>query len=147
MPERVSTLEALNVGDTLRFGTAAVLLPCLYVAVSVVSFARLRTGLLGVFGRLAVPGSPGPKRIVWAVTTTDRYLPGERKCLVRSLTSEVLLHLYGHCPQHRIGVDRAGDTGVEAHSWLEYDGEVLIGDVPDLDRYEPLPSLESANLT
>jgi hypothetical protein len=51
--------------------------------------------------------------------------------------------MYGHEPTHRLGVDKDSEDGVKAHSWLEYDGEILVGDLPDLDRYEPLPPLES----
>lgn len=143
MTGRVSRIRALNTGDVLRLWAAAVLLPWLYVAVIVLPFARLRTGLLCVSDRLPVPGSPKAKRVVWAVTTADRYIPGARKCLVRSLTTELLLRLYGHRPDHRIGIDKTVDGGVKAHSWLEYEGEIIIGDLPNLGRYEPLPPLEA----
>lgn len=143
MTGRLSTVRSLNVGDIGRLWTATVLLPLFDVAVIGLSFARLREWLLWTTARIAVPGTPRPERIVWAVTTADRYLPGERKCLVRSLACETLVRMYGHEPEHRLGVDKDTEDGAKAHSWLEYEGEILIGDLPDLDRYEPLPPLES----
>jgi hypothetical protein len=52
--------------------------------------------------------------------------------------------LYAFEPDHKIGVATGSDASMEAHSWLEYDDEVLIGDVNDLNRYEPLPSIDAA---
>jgi hypothetical protein len=141
---RVTTLRSLTLGDVARLSLSVTLLPALYVAVSILPFARLRKGQLWLTERGRLPGSPDSARIVWAVATADRYLPGERKCLVRSLTTEAVMRLYGYDPTHRIGVDRGDDGGMKAHSWLEYEGEVIIGDVPNLDRYEPLPPLSAA---
>lgn len=143
MTGRLSTVRSLNVGDVGRLWTAAVLLPLFDAAVVGLSFGRLREWLLRATARIAVPGTPRLKRIVWAVTTVDRYLPGERKCLVRSLACETLTRMYGYEPKHRLGVDKDAEDGAKAHSWLEHEGEILIGDLPDLDRYEPLPPLES----
>lgn len=144
---RLDTAQSLAVGDAVRLAAVACLVPVLSVAVSAVSFGRLRTGICRWADRLSrfVPGTPSPARVTWAVTTTDRYLPGERKCLLRSLTTETVLRLYGYDPTHRIGVDRRGE-GIEAHSWLEHEGEILIGDLPDLDRYDPLPPLQGGSL-
>ena len=134
-------LLARSPGDYPRFATAAVLLLAIDVAVTVGSFERLRNGLVRVATALArlVPGTPHPVRVVWAVEVADDRVPGDRKCLVRSLSAEFLLRLYGVEPLHRIGVDPTGEF--EAHSWLEYDDEIIIGDLDDMDRYEPLPPL------
>jgi len=134
------TIRALTVGDFARLGTASVLLLCCWGGV-VVSFARLRAALLWAADKAGVPGSPSPSRIVWAVHVVDQRLPGERKCLVRSLTAEVLLHLYGFSPTHRIGVDRTTEGDIQAHSWLVWNDDVLIGQLPDLDSFEELPPL------
>lgn len=141
MTGRTRTLRALTIGDVARLWVAVTLLAALYAAVVVLSFARVRAALVRSTGWGGVPGSPAPTRIVWAVATADRYLPGDRTCLVRSLTTEAIMRLYGYYPTHRIGVDRDADGGVKAHSWLEFEDEVIIGDVPNLDRYEPLPPL------
>lgn len=64
---------------------------------------------------------------------------------MRSLTAEALLRLYGFTPKHRIGVAKETETEMKAHSWLEFQDDVLIGELEDLSRYEPLPSLEMAD--
>lgn len=61
---------------------------------------------------------------------------------MRSLTAEALLRLYAFTPDHRIGVTKEKETDMKAHSWLEIDDNVLIGNLEDLSRYEPLPSLQ-----
>lgn len=88
-----------------------------------------------------IPGSPSPERVTWAVDAADRTVPGERTCLVRSLTAETILCLYEYKPVHRIGVDRSNDGEVKAHSWIEYDDEVLIGELENLSDFQPLPPL------
>jgi hypothetical protein len=90
-----------------------------------------------------VPGTPTHIRVVSAVKLADHHLPGSRKCLTRSSTAEVLLLLYGFAPEHRIGVAKEGDGEISAHSWLKLDDEVIIGELDDHARFDPLPSLEA----
>lgn len=142
---RLSTFRAYSTGDEARVSLSAVLLPVVWIAVVVGSFSRVRAGLLWVADRAAVPGDPTPARVATAVAVADGWLPGERTCLVRSLTAETLLRLYGHRPVHRIGVDTGVADGMKAHSWLEHGDEILIGDLEDLDRYTPLPPLDEGD--
>lgn len=134
-------------GDKLRGLLSVVLLLTVPVALWLTSFSTVRTALLGTAarGRALVPGDASPHRVVRAVVVADARLPGSRSCLVRSLASEALLRLYGHVPTHRIGVDPGAEDGFAAHSWLEHDGDVLIGDIEDMARYEALPPLDSGD--
>jgi hypothetical protein len=102
----------------------------------------VRTSLLWIArrGRVLAPGDPSPRRIARTINVVDCRIPGHRTCLVRSMTCETLLGWHGHIPTHRLGVDPDSDDGFVAHSWLEYEGDILIGD-EDVDRYEPLPPL------
>ncbi|ESP90005.1 lasso peptide biosynthesis B2 protein [Candidatus Halobonum tyrrellensis] len=140
----LSTALSLGFGDQARLLTAAALLVTVSVGVVVGSFARLRDLLLwaGDAAAPVVPGDPTPARVAGAVDVADRGLPGDRTCLVRSLTAETLLRLYGYTPVHRIGVDTAVESGMKAHSWLEYGDDILIGEVEDLSRFTPLPPLD-----
>lgn len=130
-------------GDQVRVLLAAVLLVSTSVGFALGSFSRIRQGLLWLSSRLSpiVPGTPTAERVVSAVEAADRPLPGHRTCLMRSLTAETLLQLYAFTPEHRIGVTTETTDGMKAHSWLELHDTVLIGDLEDLSRYEPLPSL------
>jgi hypothetical protein len=134
----------MGVGGVCRLLAASGLLLALRVGFVVLSFASTRDRLLWVttLGARAVPGSPSPERVVWAVEVADRRVPGSRTCLMRSLTAETLLVLYGYDPVHRIGVDTDGESTFLAHSWLEWEGRVIIGDLEDLSKFEPLPPLD-----
>ena len=130
-------------GDQARATLAAVLLVSVSIGFFIGSFSRVRRYLLWLCDAFSsiVPGAPDPERIVSAVDAADRYVPGHRTCLMRSLTAEALLRLYGFEPHHRIGVTKEAETDMKAHSWLELHDDVLIGDLEELSRYEPLPSL------
>lgn len=159
---RLAGFLAVSMGGQFRLLLAAALLVTVRVGIVALSFDRCRRVLLvpaGIFSRI-VPGAPSPPRIAWAVDAADRSIPGHRTCLMRSLSAEVLHVLYDHDVIHRIGVDanppddaspshRQSSPAItppagidfEAHSWIEYDGEVIIGHLEDLSRFEPLPPL------
>jgi hypothetical protein len=141
---RVVGLLSASAGETLRLLLSAALLSTVSLGIDRFSLSRVRAILLWTagFARPLSPGTPTPGRTAWAVKIADRQLPGDRTCLVRSLAGETLLRLYGFAPEHRIGVDKGADGAVEAHSWLEHEGRILIGNLDDLSRYEPLPSLD-----
>ena len=143
LPRLFRTFSSLPLGDQLRLLGGAVLLVSFSIAFAVGSFSRIRRYLLYVASRISpvVPGRPAPEQVIAAVTTADRYVPGYRTCLMRSLSAEVLLRLYGVVPVHYIGVDNTTDE-FEAHSWLEYEGRILIGDTVDLSKFETLPPLD-----
>ncbi|MCG6136157.1 MAG: lasso peptide biosynthesis B2 protein [Nostoc sp. LLA-1] len=84
-------------------------------------------------------------KIVWAVNKVTHYVPGA-KCLARALTTQVLMRRYGHSGELRLGVAKAETGKLEAHAWIESQGLVIIGNIPDLSRYMPLPSLEGVKL-
>jgi Transglutaminase-like superfamily len=84
-------------------------------------------------------------KIVWAVNAVSRYMPGV-KCLARALTAEIMMKSYGYSPQLRIGVAKGEKGNLQAHAWIEYQGKVAIGNLPDLSRYIPLPSLQGVRL-
>lgn len=143
--DRTRTFVTASPGDKLRLAVASGLLVVTWGGVLAVSFDRFRSLLVGIgdLGARVVPGTPTAGRVVAAVDVADSWVPGSRTCLVRSLTAEVLLRAYGHSFEHRIGVDRDGSDSVRAHSWIESGGEVLIGDLDDLDEYEPLPPISA----
>ena len=85
-------------------------------------------------------------KIVWAVNVATRYMPGSAKCLARALTTQVLMNSYGYHPELRIGVAKGEGGTLEAHAWIEYQGQVAIGYLTDLYRFIPLPSFEGAKL-
>jgi len=141
--DRIRAFFSLCPNDQFRLITASCLLIVIWAGVFVVSFQRFRLVLvkIGILSESIMPGSPTPERVAKTVDTADRHLPGERTCLVRSLSTEVLLTSYNCAFTHRIGVDRTSGGQVHAHSWIEYNGKILIGQLEDMSGFEPLPPL------
>ncbi len=108
--------------------------------------------LLHLLGKL---GHPSPKqllksipldRIVWAVNLNSSYTLGNVQCLPRALTTQVLMRSYGYAPQLRIGVTKGAQGNLEAHAWVENQGQVVIGYLRDFSRFTPLPSFKGSKL-
>lgn len=85
-------------------------------------------------------------QIIWAVNVVTRYIPGGAKCLARALTTQVLMNWCGFQPKLRIGVAKNETGKLDAHAWIEYRGRIAIGNLPDLERFVNLPSLEGVKL-
>ena len=80
-------------------------------------------------------------RAAWAVSALGRRLP-MMTCLVQAIALQTLLAEHGDIAILRIGVRREVSDGsaprLLAHAWLERDGRVLIGHMPDLASYAAL---------
>ena len=138
-----SELITTPFGDQCRVILAGLLLFTLPIIFSIGSFHRTRRKIIAFSKRIAqiIPGTPTCTRVISAVKIADHYLPGNRKCLIRSSTAEALLLIYGFNPDHRIGIAKQDQEEISAHSWIEIDDNVLIGEINDLERFSPLPSL------
>lgn len=93
------------------------------------------------------PGTPrdaAPREVAWAVKVAADYLPGEYKCLPRAYAAHVLLARHGHGSEVRVGVARDAQGKVEAHAWVVCDGQTVIGQVEDMQRFVPLPDFSRA---
>lgn len=136
-------LTSIGFGDMCRLFLAGMLLLFFPVAFSVSSFTRIRQRMirLSKWGAGVVPGTPSCTRVVSAVEIADYHLPGDRKCLTRSSTAEVLLFMYGFTPEHRIGVSKKDHDVIAAHSWIELNNDIILGELDDLERFNLLPPL------
>ncbi len=108
---------------------------------------------LALVRRQAPPSHPAaeqalPQRpIIRAVRAASRRVaPRDRPGLAQALVLLVLFRRHGHPAELRIGVSKNDQQQLHAHAWVESDGRVVIGDLPDLDRYTPLPSLEQSHI-
>lgn len=106
--------------------------------VSVSAFAARAAAL---DSRLA---SVRPNRLAWAVDAAARRVPAA-SCLTRALVMQMLLTRAGRRAEVVVGVRRDGAKGFESHAWLRHDGQILVGDTGDLDRFAPLLSLSAAS--
>jgi hypothetical protein len=82
------------------------------------------------------------KRLSWAVQAAAKRIPGA-SCLTQALALHWLLARAGHSADLRIGVAKDAAGGFASHAWLEHEGEILIGDNGELDRYSPILAFSS----
>jgi hypothetical protein len=116
------------------------------VALSLVSFQTVRAGLVRMGkpsqGMLPDTGATDVQKRLWAVEVTGHYLLRERPCLTKALVAQMLLSRRGYQTILRIGVAHSSDRSLQAHAWLERNGEIIVGRLHDLGRFTPLPPLE-----
>lgn len=92
--------------------------------------------LMRQFGRIDAT----PDMLAWAVRSTSRFVPGS-KCLCQAITGQILMSLNGLSTELRIGVQKLDTEPFAAHAWLIRQGKILIGNLPNLADYVPLPAL------
>jgi len=78
-----------------------------------------------------------PGQITWAVTCAAASLPGSGTCLAQAVVGEALLAAHGYSSTVRLGVKKS-QTEFAAHAWVERESTVVIGELSDLDQYQPL---------
>lgn len=136
----MTTRELLSLSRTERalLVTSAALLLTGRVLLAVSDLDRAR-GIVGRFAGVLPPfaGVEEPDHITWAVTCADAYLPGTHTCLVRALAAEALLAEHGYGGTVRLGVCKR-ESEFRAHAWIEREGNVVVGDLTDIDRFRTL---------
>ena len=72
--------------------------------------------------------------LIWATHALGRRMLGDRPCLPQALALQWLLRRKNISTEMRIGVRLEGERKLEAHAWLEKEGQVIIGgrQSPDL---------------
>lgn len=81
-------------------------------------------------------------RVTWGVTAAATRFPVSTSCLVRALAADAMLRHRGFASEVRFGVRKRGDrvSPLEAHAWVECDGEVVLGEIESLPDYAILIS-------
>jgi len=80
-------------------------------------------------------------KVIWAVSVASHYMPGGVKCLARALATQILLHWHGYPADLQIGVAKGEAGQLEAHAWVESQGQIVMGYLSNLSRFTPLPAL------
>jgi hypothetical protein len=87
------------------------------------------------------PGSEAdPAAIALAVRRAARLIPAA-SCLTQALAARAALARRKLACDLRIGVAKDDRGRLQAHAWVECEGRVLLGDLPDLTRFVPMPRL------
>ena len=128
---------------------AGLLIAALQTALKVLPFQRVMEGVYRVARpSQSVGASPGEHShfdrdlAVWAVEAAGRRLLSRNPCLPKALAVLLLFRRAGEDAEMHLGVARETDGPMQAHAWVESDGQVMIGgDVP-LESYTRLPGLD-----
>lgn len=128
---------------------AGLLIAALQTALRVLPFQRVMEGVYRVAGPSPSAGATlrGHSHFdrdlaVWAVEAAGRRLLSRNPCLPKALAILILFRRGGEPAELRLGVNREPDGPVQAHAWVESEGQVVIGgDVP-IQTYTKLPGLD-----
>jgi hypothetical protein len=95
---------------------------------------------------LFVPAQrPSARNIARSIKIASRYLP-KATCLPQALAAQFLLTQNSYPADLQIGVAKNKDGLLEAHAWVRYESEILIGRVQDLNRLVALSSTKREDL-
>lgn len=80
------------------------------------------------------------RSIAQVINRSSRFCPGTVMCLAKALATNTLMNIYGFPSQLHIGVAKGQDNRLEAHAWVEAEGKVVVGYLPDLSRFKAMYS-------
>jgi hypothetical protein len=81
--------------------------------------------------------------IIRAVDVSGRFLIRQRPCLTTAMVAQMMLAQQGYDTTLRIGVARQTPKSIQAHAWLEREGQIVIGRIPGMNRFTVLPPLHN----
>ena len=81
------------------------------------------------------------RAVAWAVERAALAVGGT--CLPKAFVGEWLLRRRGQSVDMRVGVAKDASGGLDAHAWLEVEGETIIGAVEEMGRFSTFPSLQA----
>lgn len=137
---------ALDTRDQLALFPAVLRLAAVRAMLRVLPFKRvLLWADRPVRGGLAPhPVDARTERRFRAVERVGHRLFPRNPCLTEAVVVQRMLRRSGHPSMLRIGVRKAPGALLEAHAWVEYRGEVVIGSRGLSDEHTPLPPFEVA---
>ena len=135
--------RALSLRERRVLGEAMLLLPAVHLVQKLLPFRHWRRLLTPPNGRAPTrPPELEPARVADAVERARRLVPGRYRCLPVAYTTHLLLARHGLPSDIHVGVSHDRDGKVEAHAWVVCQGRIVVGDLPDLSRFVPLPALD-----
>jgi hypothetical protein len=142
IPRRAAKFARLRPADKWLFIRIFALLVRVRLALTFRPFNRVREFARRLGERRAsdITHRPSAHDLTSLVTAAASYIP-RATCLTQALVADAILRRYGYAPDLKIGVGRGDANRFQAHAWIELDGNVVIGDLPTLDQFTPLPTL------
>ena len=87
-----------------------------------------------------------PLDIARATHRSSKLCLGTVKCLAKALTVNILMSKYNYPCKLNIGVTKGKSNALEAHAWVEAEGKVIVGYLPDLSSFQIMYSPEGSLL-
>jgi hypothetical protein len=132
MPPTLRKISRLTSADRSLLGHAFLLHGVIAILCRRVSYGRLDRWLQAMYRLRAVQNRQAEsERVSWAVRTAARGWPGGATCLTEALTARALLRVRGSDVSLRFGVARDPNARLDAHAWLERDGQPIPGSMKD----------------
>jgi hypothetical protein len=137
------SFSSLGRTERWRVVEAATLIPIVWCGLRILRFAALQRMLdRGASVLAAAPRVTARHTIAHsvqrAVNRAAARVPGGRNCLVQALVAHTMLRRHGIPSELRIGVRRTGASLLEAHAWIECDGDILVGGIDGLSDFSRL---------
>lgn len=116
------------------------------VGLHLLPFERLRGWVIHFGEPCREPAKVDEMRvIVRAIERGARFLSLLKiNCLPQALVGHMLLRRKGFDVQLKIGVQKNPPDQLAAHAWLEYRGQVILGDLHGLKQFTAFPALGAA---
>lgn len=124
-PRRVRAWGALS--------EALLLLVLVRIGLRITQYSRLR-GWLASIAHMRTRAQSSVSDVTWAVAAAGRRITGTT-CLAEALAVYTMLRRRGHDPVLRIGVRQRDRSLLDAHAWVECDGQVVMGEVAQITDY------------
>ncbi len=143
MTEKLRKFVHLPTAEKRCFCRAVGLLAYYRLALLVVPLQRL------LENRRRQPAAVAPelhldaRRLARLIKAAATVVPGTT-CLANSLAGRRLFVRYGYPAKIHVGVAKDRRDGFQAHAWLTLAGEIVIGQLPDMEKYRELPDLDTA---
>ena len=138
--------RSLSAADRVIVMEAGALMTFICVAMPVAPFLFVRRVLrtyATALHRDRRAGDVDSSRIAWAITAAARHLPLRTTCLIESLAAEAMLLRRGVPCVLRLGVRSPNSArALDAHAWVECEGDVIAGAVDGLADYAILAGVE-----
>jgi hypothetical protein len=131
----IRSLRHRSVTEWMCLGEAALLHVFVAAALRTVTYARLQR-MLEFMARFSRRTPSSVADITRAIGAISRRAGGAT-CLVDASVAYTMLRRHGHHPRLRIGVKR-GESVLEAHAWVECNGTVVMGELPEMTGYAML---------
>ena len=81
---------------------------------------------------------PSLQQLVKSVKVSARWMPANVKCLAKALCAQAIARQFDYRLDLHIGVAKQGDRAIAAHAWVVYQDRIVLGNLPDLDKFVPL---------